>query len=164
MGINFSNGATLSQSSNGAITTPGRIIQVINTTSTTAVDTASTSPVDLMTSNPITLSNANNKILIEFHSDNRCEDWGDGTWNLYYMDLVYVNTNTQISYSGYRGEYTYSIRHFHKQAIHTPGTIGPHTYKIRGWSYQALTTAFNDPGWTSADGIMYIRLMEIATT
>jgi hypothetical protein len=161
MGINFSNGKSLVQTG-GRLSVPGRIVQVVNTTSTTSISTASTSPVDLITSNSITLTNPNNKILIEFHSDNRTNDWGDGVWNLYYMDLIHVQSGTQITYSGYRGEQTMSIRHFHKQAIHTPGTVGPHSYKTRGWSYSASTTTFNGPGWVDNDGITYIRLMEVA--
>lgn len=147
----------------GSITTPGRIVQIVHTTWSSALNTTSTSPVIFFNSNPITLSNPSNKILIEFHSDNRCNDWGDGTWNLYYMDLVHIQTGTQITYSGYRGENTNSIRHFHKQAIHAPGNPGPHNYQLRGWSYAALNTTFNGgASQVDNDGIAYIKLMEVA--
>lgn len=148
---------------NGRISTPGRIIQIVHTTYTSAMNTTSTSPVDFFTSSAITLTSASNKILIEFHSDNRCNDWGDNTWNLYYMDLIHVQSGTQITYSGYRGEQTYSIRHFHKQAIHAPGSVGPHSYKVRGWSYTTLNTTFNGgASQVDNDGIAYIKLMEVA--
>ena len=154
--------ASLSQLE-GKITTPGRIIQVVHTTHSSLMNTSSTSPVDFFTSNPITLSNPNNRILIEFHSDNRTNDAGDGVWNLYYMDLIHVQSGTQITYSGYRGEQTNSIRHFHKQAIHTPGFSGPHTYRLRGWSYAAYQTTFNGgSSWVDNDGIAYITLKEVA--
>lgn len=147
----------------GRISTPGRIVQIVHTTYSTLMNTSSTRPVPFFVSNPITLVNPSNKILIEFHSDNRCNDWGDNTWNLYYMDLIHTQTGTQITYSGYRGEITNSIRHFHKQAIHAPGNPGPHTYLVRGWSYSSLNTTFNG-GSTQVDndGIAYIKLMEVA--
>lgn len=162
MAINFSNNAALTEVG-GKISTPGRIVQIIHTEHTSAMTTSSTSPVDFFTSSAITLTNASNKILVEFHSDNRVHDYADGNWNLYYMDLIHVQSGTQITYSGYRGEYTFSIRHFHKQAIHTPGTVGPHTYKVRGWSYAAYNTTFNGgASQVDNDGRAYIRLMEIA--
>ncbi len=154
--------AALSEVS-GKISTPGRIVQIVHTTYTSQMNTTSTSAVDFFTSNTITLTNASNKILIELHSDNRTNDWGDGTWNLYYMDLIHVQSGTQITYSGYRGELTNSIRHFHKQAIHIPGSVGPHSYKLRGWSYTTLNTTFNGgSNWVDNDGVAYIRLMEVA--
>jgi hypothetical protein len=163
MGINFSNGASLTEAS-GKISAPGRIVQTIQTTYTSALQTASTSPVDYFSSTAITLTNASNRVLIEWHSDNRTNDWGDGVWNLYYMQLVYVNTGATLSYTGYRGENTYSIRHYHKTCMHTPGNVGPHTYKLQGWSYSALNTSFNGTdGWVGNDNIAYIRLTEIAS-
>jgi hypothetical protein len=162
MAINFGNNASLTEVG-GKISTPGRVVQIVNTLHTSQMNTSSTSPVDFFTSNAITLTNASNKILIEFHSDNRVTDAGDGVWNLYYMDLIHVQSGTQITYSGYRGEYTNSIRHFHKQAIHTPGSVGPHTYKVRGWSYSAYTTTFNGGGnQVDNDGRAYIILTEVA--
>lgn len=159
MAINFSNNKSLSEVS-GKITAPGRIVQTVHTVSTTGVATSSTSAVDLFTSSTITLTNASNKILIEWYSGNRVNDWGDGVWNLYYHDIIHVQSGTQITYTGYRGDYTNSIRPYHKVAIHTPGSVGPHSYKLRGWSYQAKQTTFiNGDG---GDGIAYIRLSEIA--
>lgn len=158
MAINFSNNKTLSQVSD-KISAPGRIIQVVDTMTTTGVATSSTGAVDIFTSNPITLTNANNLVLVELHSDNRANDWGDGVWNLYYMDIIHVNSGTQLSYTGYVGEQTNCIRHTHRSVIHAPGSVGPHTYKCRGWSYQASTTTFV----TGSDGSpAYLRLMEIA--
>ena len=160
MGINFANNATLSQVGS-YISAPGRIVQTVQTNYTTLMATSSTSAVDFFTSSGITLTNASNRILIEWHSDNRCNDWGDGVWNLYYMQLVYVNSGAVLSYTGYRGEQTYSIRHYHKSTTHTPGTVGPHTYKLQGWSYSANQTSFGG-GAAGGDTIAYIRLSEIA--
>ena len=160
MGINFANNATLSQVGS-YISAPGRIVQTVQTNYTTLMATSSTSAVDFFTSSGITLTNASNRILIEWHSDNRCNDWGDGVWNLYYMQLVYVNSGAVLSYTGYRGENTYSIRHYHKSTTHTPGSVGPHTYKLQGWSYSALQTNFGG-GAAGGDAIAYIRLSEIA--
>jgi hypothetical protein len=141
------------------ISAPGRIVQVIETTSGSGVGTSSTSPVDIFNSASITLTNPNNFVLIELHSNNRANDWGDGTWNLYYMDIIHNNTGTQLTYTGYRGEQTNSIRHVTRSVMHQPGNIGPHSYKCRGWSYQASSTTFV----TGADGtVAYLRLTEIA--
>lgn len=158
MAIKFSNSKDLSEVS-GKISAPGRIVQVVHTESSSGVATSSTSPVDLFSSSSITLTNASNIVLIEFHADNRANDWGDGVWNLYYMDLIHVNSGSQLTYTGYVGEQTNTIRHVHRAAIHTPGSVGPHTYKIRGWSYQASTTTFI----TGSDaGQAYIKLTEVA--
>ena len=163
MAINFPNSKVLGEVGS-KLSATGRIIQTVHTTYTSALQTTSTSPVDYFTSSAITLTNASNIILIDWHSDNRVNDYGDGQWNLYYMDLVHVNSGTQIAYSGYRGEYTYNIRHFHRSATHSPGSVGPHTYKIRGWCYNsAYNTSFNGTGgWVGNDNIAYIRLTEIA--
>jgi hypothetical protein len=158
MAIVFSNNRSLSQQS-GMISAPGRIVQVIETTSGSGVGTSSTSPVDIFSSASITLTNPNNFVLIELHSNNRANDWGDGTWNLYYMDIIHNNTGTQLTYTGYRGEQTNSIRHVTRSVMHQPGNVGPHSYKCRGWSYQASSTTFV----TGADGtVAYLRLTEIA--
>jgi hypothetical protein len=160
MAINFSNNKTLSETGT-KLSAPGRIVQVIQTTNTSNMATSSTNPVDFFTSATITLTNASNKILVEWHSDNRTDGTGDGGWSLYYMDLIHVQTGTQLSYTGYRGELTPSIRHYRKSYMHTPGSVGPHSYKIRGWSYAAYNTNFGTAG-TGNDGISYIRMTEIA--
>jgi hypothetical protein len=158
MAINLSNNKTLSEVG-GILSTPGRIVQTVHTVTNSGVSTSSTSPVNLLTSNPITMTNASNKLLIEFQSDNRSNDWGDGVWNLHYMDIIHVGTGTQLSYSGYNGEQTFCIRGIHRVAVHSPGSIGPHTYTMRGWSYQASSTSFI----TGSDGYAaYIRISEIA--
>jgi hypothetical protein len=158
MAIVFSNNRSLSEQS-GMISAPGRIVQVIETTSGSGVGTSSTNPVDIFNSASITLTNPNNFVLVELHSNNRANDWGDGTWNLYYMDIIHNNTGTQLTYTGYRGEQTNSIRHVTRSVMHQPGNIGPHSYKCRGWSYQASSTTFV----TGADGtVAYLRLTEIA--
>lgn len=160
MGINFANNATLTQAGS-YITAPGRIVQTVQTNYSSSMATTSTSPVDFFTSSAITLTNASNKVLVEWHSDNRANDWGDNVWNLYYMQLIYVNSGAALSYTGYRGEYTNTIRHYHKSYMHTPGSVGPHTYKLQGWSYQASNTTFGG-GAAGGDAIAYIRLSEIA--
>jgi hypothetical protein len=158
MAIVFSNNKSISEQS-GMISAQGRVIQVIETTSGSGVGTSSTSPVDIFNSASITLTNPNNFILVELHSNNRANDWGDGVWNLYYMDIIHNNTGTQLTYTGYRGEQTNSIRHVTRSVMHQPGNIGPHSYKCRGWSYQASSTSFV----TGADGtVAYLRLTEIA--
>ena len=158
MAIVFSNNRSLLEQS-GMISAPGRIVQVIETTSGSGVGTSSTNPVDIFNSASITLTNPNNFVLVELHSNNRANDWGDGTWNLYYMDIIHNNTGTQLTYTGYRGEQTNSIRHVTRSVMHQPGNIGPHSYKCRGWSYQASSTTFV----TGADGtVAYLRLTEIA--
>jgi hypothetical protein len=158
MAIHFSNSKSISETG-GRIVVPGRIVQTVHTLNTGGMATSSTGAVDFFTSGSITLTNASNKILIELHSDNRSTDWGDGQWNLHYMDIIHVQSGTQLSYTGYNGEYTYTIRHIHRVAIHTPGSVGPHSYKCRGWSYQAKNTTFG----TGADGTpAYLRLTEIA--
>lgn len=159
MAINFSNGKTLSQIGT-RIHMPGHVIQTVHTVNTAAMNTSSTSPVDWFTSASITLTNASNYVLIEHHSDNRTSDWGDGSWNLYYMDIVHVQSGTQITYTGYVGELTNNIRHVHRVGRHLPGSVGPHNYKVRGWSYSALNTAFNTN--VDNDAISYLRLTEIA--
>jgi hypothetical protein len=162
MAINFSNNQTLSEISN-KISAPGRIVQTVHTVQTAGMQTASTSPVDWFTSTAITLASANNIILIEHHSDNRTNDWSDGGWNLYYMDIVHVQSGTQITYTGYVGELTYNIRHVHRVGRHQPGSVGPHSYKVRGWSYSALNTSFNGLNYgVGNDSIAYLRLTEIA--
>jgi hypothetical protein len=160
MPINFSNGATLTEVG-GRISTPGHIIQTVHSTTTSGVATTSGSAVDLFTSSTITLTSASNRILVEWYAENRANDWGDGVWNLYYMDIVHVQSGTSFAYTGYRGEFTNSIRHYHKTYIHTPGSIGPHSYKIRGWCYTAgkQTTFINGAG---GDTVAHIRMSEIA--
>jgi hypothetical protein len=158
MGINFSNNVSLTEVG-GRISAPGRIIQVIETSTSSGVNTSSNSPVDLFTSASITLSSASNKILVELHANNRTNDWGDGVWNLYYMDIIHVQSGTQLSYTGYVGELTNNIRHVTRTAIHTPGSVGPHSYKCRGWGYYPYSTTFI----SGADGtVAYLRLTEIA--
>jgi hypothetical protein len=127
---------------------------------TSALNTSSTSAVDWFTSGAITLTNASNYVLIEHHSDNRFAEVGDGSWNLYYMDIVHVQSGSQITYTGYVGELTSTIRHVHRMGRHLPGSVGPHTYKVRGWSYSAANTAFNTN--VDNDTIAYLRLTEIA--
>jgi len=162
MAINFGNGQVLNEIG-GKISSPGRIVQTVHTVHTGGLQTASLNPVDWFTSATITLTNPNNYVLIEHHSDNRTNDWGDGQWNLYYMDIVHVQTNTQITYTGYIGEYTNNIRHAHRVGRHLPGSIGPHSYKVRGWSYQAKNTSFNGLNFgVDNDGIAYLRITEIA--
>lgn len=162
MAINFSNNKSLSEVG-GKISAPGRVIQTVHTIYTTGLQTASTSPVNWFDSSPITLTNASNYVLIEHHSDNRTNDWGDGAWNLYYMDILHVGTGTQLTYTGYVGELTYNIRHVHRVARHLPGSVGPHTYRVRGWSYSASNTSFNGLNYgVGNDGIAYLRLTEIA--
>lgn len=158
MAINFSNNKELIEVG-GRISSPGRIVQTVHTVSSTGVATSSTSPVNIFTSNAITMTNASNKLLIEFQSDNRSNVETDGAWNLYYMDIIHTGSGTQISYSGYNGEYTNSIRGIHRIGMHSPGSIGPHTYTMRGWSYAASQTSFV----TGSDGtVAYIRISEIA--
>ena len=158
MAIIFENNKSLIEVS-GKISAPGRIIQVVETVTTAGVAHASTSPVNIFTSNPITLTNPNNAVLIELHADNRANDWGDAVWNLYYMDIIHNPSGAQLTYTGYRGEQTFNIRHVHRTAIHYPGTLGPHTYTARGWSYQASTTTYI----TGSDGTPgYLRLTEVA--
>jgi hypothetical protein len=162
MAIIFSNNKTLGEVG-GKLSVTGRIVQTVHTTSTATLQTTSTSAVDIFTSSTITLTNASNIILIEFHSDNRLQDYGDGAWNLYYMDLVHVQSSTQLTYSGYRGQYTYNIAYYDKSVTHAPGSVGPHSYKIRGWSYTSASTAsFNLGSQRAHDGLAYIRLSEIA--
>jgi hypothetical protein len=161
MPILFPN-ATLQENS-GKLSAPGRIVQTVHTTYTSAMNTTSTGAVDFFTSSSITMTNASNKLIIEFHSDNRTNDWSDGGWNLYYMDLIHVQSGTQLTYTGYRGQLTYSIHHVHRIATHSPGSVGPHSYKTRGWSFSALNTTFNGGGsWVGNDGVAYIRISEIA--
>lgn len=158
MGINFSNNRSLIEVG-GRISAPGRIVQVVETVSNTGVSTTSTSPVNLFTSSSITLSSASSRILIEMHANNRANDWGDGVWNLYYMDIIHVQSGAQLTFTGYVGEYTFNIRHVTRTAIHTPGSVGPHSYRCRGWCYTANSTTFI----TGADGTAaYLRLTEIA--
>ena len=162
MAIIFSNNKSLAEI-NGKISVPGRIIQTVHTQSTATLTTSSTSFVDFFTSNSITLTNASNKILVEFHSDNRHYDSGDGVWNLYYIDIVHVQSGSQITYSGYRGQYTFNIAYYDKSVIHTPGSVGPHSYKMRGAVFNAsYGVTYNRSDHRGHDGIAYIRLSEIA--
>jgi len=162
MAINFSNNASISEISN-KISAPGRIVQTVHTVWNGNTTTTSTSPVNLFTSNSITMTNASNRLLIELHMDNRTADWGDGVWNLYYMDIIHVESGSQLTYTGYVGELTNNIRHTHRVASHVPGSVGPHSYRCRGWSYSANTTAFNTGGsWVDNDAVAYLRITEIA--
>jgi len=160
MAIYFSNGLIM-QNIGTKMNLSGHVVQVVNTTTTGTLSTTSTSPMNFFTSNSITLAAANNYILVEWHSDNR-EDYADQAWNLYYMDLVYVNTSTQLSYTGYRGAYTNSINGYHKNYLHQPGSVGPHSYLVRGWAYSSSVNARFNTSDTGNDGIAYIRLTEIA--
>lgn len=163
MAINFSNNGTL-QETGGRIWVPGRVIQTVNTLNTTALQNATTTPADYFTSNSITMTNASNRLIIEWHVDLRTNDWGDGSWNLCYMDLIHVQSGTQLAYTGYIGEYTNNIKHSHRSAIHTPGSVGPHSYKLRGWSYTTKNTSFNGTGgWVGNDNQSFIRITEIGT-
>jgi hypothetical protein len=45
--------------------------------------------------------------------------------------------------------------------MHTPGSVGPHSYKLRGWSYAATKPTTFGTG-SQGDGIAYIRMTEIA--
>ena len=158
MSINFSNNTELTEES-ARITARGRIVQVIETTSGAGVATSSTLPVDIFGSAAITLTNPQNFVLVELHSNNRANDWGDGTWNLYYMDIIHNQSGATLTFTGYRGELTNSIRHITRSVMHRPGSVGPHTYKCRGWSYSPASTTFV----TGADGtVAYLRLTEIA--
>lgn len=169
MGINFNNNVNLTENtSTGSPTVyaPGRIVQTLHKTFTGSMATASTgTAIDFFYSDAITLTNASNKILIEWFTEARVNDWGDNVWNLYYMQLVYANSGAQISYTGYNGSTTHNIRPYYKVAIHTPGTVGPHVYKLQGWCYpgisstQSQTVTFNGAG---GDTVAHIRLMEIA--
>jgi len=162
MAINFSNNVTIEQRSN-RIYIPGRVVQSVNTLNTTALQNATTSPVDYFTSNAITMINASNFLIIEWHVDVRTNDWSDGNWNLCYMDLIHVQSGTQLTYTGYEGELTFNIKHLHRTARHQPGSVGPHTYKLRGWSYYNLNTSFNGTGgWVGNDNQSWIRITEIA--
>ena len=161
MAINFSNGVTIEQRGN-RIFTPGRVIQTVNTLNTNALQNATTTPADYFTSNSITMTSPDNHLLIEWHVDVRTNDWFDGNWNLCYMDLIHVQTGTQFTYTGYEGEYTYNIKHLHRTAYHRPGSVGPHSYKLRGWSYYNLNTSFNGTaGWVGNDNQSWIRITEI---
>jgi hypothetical protein len=162
MAINFSNGAQIEQRNN-RIYVPGKVVQMVNTVNATALQNATTTPRDYFTSNPITMINASNYLLIEWHVDVRTNDWGDGIWNLCYMDLIHVQSGTQFTYTGFEGEYTLNIKHLHRTARHQPGTVGPHSYKLRGWSYSARNTSFNGTdGWVGNDNQSWIRITEIA--
>lgn len=158
MAINFSNGQEIKQES-GRITAPGRVIQIVEAVTSTGIGVATTNPTDLFTSPTITLTNPNNKVLVQLHASNRSNDWGDGVWNLHYMDIIHVQSGTQLTYTGYNGDQTNTIRHVTRSYMHTPGSVGPHSYKTRGWSYQNSTTTFI----SGSDGTAaYIRLIEIA--
>ena len=162
MPINFGTTAILSEVAAGGrpfISAPGRVLQTVHTTYVLPMTTSSTSPVDYFSSQTITLASASNKILVEWYTEARTNDWGDGVWNLYYMNCIHIQSGTNISYTGYQGEQTFNIRPYHKVAIHTPGSVGPHSYKMQGWSYQASSTTFNGAG---GDQVAYIRLSEIA--
>jgi hypothetical protein len=161
MGIYFPNSSLTEVGTK--ITATQHIVQTVHNTGTASTATTSTSPVDLYTTaTGITLTAASNKILVEFCWENRANDWGDAVWNLYYMDLIHIQSSTQLTYSGYRGEYTYCIRPMRRQYVHSPGSVGPHTYKVRGWCYQANQTTFGGASAGSPDGIYYIRMTEIA--
>ncbi len=163
MPINFAGNVLLSETGS-KIYSPGRIVQTVHTEHTSQMNTTSGSAVDFFTSGTITMTNASNYLIIEFHSDNRYNDHTDGVWNLYYMDLVHVQSGTQISYTGYRGENTFNIRHVHRVAMHQPGSVGPHSYKTRGWSYNAGRNVTFNGGTNQSDndGRAYIRITEIA--
>lgn len=158
MAINFSNDRNLAEVS-GKISAPGRIVQIVETTSGSGVATSSTSPIDIFNSASITLTSPSNYVLIELHTNNRSNDWGDGVWNLHYMDIIHNQSGSQLTYTGYNGEFTNNIRHVTRSVLHQPGSVGPHSYRCRGWSYQASSTTFV----TGADGtVAYLRLTEIA--
>lgn len=163
MAIYFANSASLQQVG-GLIHTPGRIVQTVTTLNSTALQTTAATPVDYFTSTAITMTKSTNKLVIEWHVDARTNDWGDGLWNLYYMDLIHVQSGAQLAYTGFEGEYTYNIKHTHRSAYHAPGTVGPHSYKLRGWSYTAgKNVSFNGTGgWVSNDNQSWIRITEIA--
>lgn len=139
------------------------VIQTVHNVGTTAVSTSSATAVDLYTTaTGITLTSASNKIIIDFHWENRGDYGVDGAWSLYYMDLVHVGTATQLCYSGYNGELAPNIRPFRRSYVHTPGSVGPHTYKVRGWSYTAGGGVSFGGASAGGDGRYYIRMTEIA--
>jgi hypothetical protein len=151
----------VSTSTGSRLTTPGRIIQTVHTISTAGVSTTSTSPVTIFNSSSIVLSNASNRILIEVYSENRANDWGDGVWNLYYMGMQHIQTGTTVDFSSFIGDQTFSIRPWHKTAIHTPNSTGPHSYRLYGWSYSANSTTFVTGA--GGDNVACIRLSEVAS-
>jgi len=161
MAVYFNNNVILQQINN-KLHAPGIVIQTVNTLNTAALQNATTTPADYFTSNSITMTKSTNRLIIEWHVDLRTNDWGDGVWNLAYMDLIHVQSGAQLAYTGYIGEYTNNIKHSHRSAVHTPGSVGPHSYKLRGWSYSALNTSFNGTGgWVGNDNQSYIRITEI---
>jgi hypothetical protein len=158
MAINFSNNQEIKQESS-RITAPGRVVQIVETVTTSGAGVATTNATDLFTSPSITLTNPNNRVLVQLYSSNRTNDWGDGVWNLHYMDIVHVQSGTQLSYTGYNGDQTNNIRHVTRSFLHTPGSVGPHSYRARGWCYQNSSVTFI----TGGDGtVAYLRLIEIA--
>lgn len=162
MAINFSNNVNIEQRNN-RIYTPGRVVQSVMTLNTTALQNATTTPADYFSSNPITMINASNFLIIEWHVDVRTNDWFDANWNLCYMDLIHNQSGTQFTFTGFEGELTLNIKHLHRTARHQPGSVGPHTYRLRGWSYYNLNTSFNGTaGWVGNDNQSWIRITEIA--
>ena len=161
MAINFSNGAILSESG-GHITAPGRLVQMVSTVFTNTVNVATTSATDMYTSNPITMSNASNRLLIEFYCNTRKASLGDSVWSLCFVDLVHVQSGGALSYSGYIGDYTQTIRYTNRIASHAPGTVGPHSYKIRGWNYVQGNTNFGGTSQSGTSDSAHIRIMEYA--
>ena len=163
MAIQFPN-TSISEVGSGIISIPGTFIQTVesvitNTFATTTVDAW----IALSGTATITLTNASNSIYIYYNSNFR-KDQTQGQWSLCLCGLYYNTGGFFLNHSGWNGGWRHTINSFRKLYIHTPGTVGPHTYSIRFYNHNpgAASATFWANTNTASDQLSYIRLMEIA--
>lgn len=162
MAILFPN-TSVSEVGSGIVSIPGTFIQIVegvitSTFSTTTVDTWT----QLGTAS-ITLTSASNSVYVYWNGNFR-KDQTQGQWSLCLCGLYYNTGGAFLSHSGWNGGWRHTINSFRKLYIHTPGSVGPHTYSIRFYNHNPGTTsaALQVNTGTASDQRSYIRLMEIA--
>ena len=160
---------------------PGKVLQVVSVTKTDTFTTTSETMVDITNlSQAITLSNASNKVLVLFNLSLGSMDDNFGYYNLvrgttdiYIGDAasnrlrttgMFYPPRSSISNGGNEG----ITEQMSAQYLDTPGSVGPHTYKIQVRCATAGTITVNR-SYRYNDGTTYdpttpssITLMEIS--
>jgi hypothetical protein len=161
MAIQFPN-TSISEVGNGFLSIPGTYVQMIDGVITNTFTTTTRGSWIQLGTASITLTNPNNSLYIYYNTNFR-KDQAQGNWSLALIGLFYNNSGNVLSHSGWNGSWRHTINSFRKFFIHTPGTVGPHTYSIRLLNHDAGTSpTFSANTGTASDQLSYLRLMEVA--
>jgi hypothetical protein len=154
MAIYFPN-RIISASGSNKISIPGQIIQVVDNTQTVSTTVTTSAWVEVL-STSITINDASNRIMVEYHLNDR-SDQGNGTWSLVYHRIL--RNGTQVMYSGYNGANANYIGYYARNFLDTPGA--------GTWTYTASVLAHQGTAWigtfNSGSVAHYLRLYEIGT-